>query len=150
MAKFTRVFGIPKLPVHWARGLRFRLTLSYVLFFTVSLVVIGLFFRKQMQIETEGQVREALLEEWGALKGYLKIEKQRPVWIADETDPEEAYIVSRLKHVFYIADENGNALDYDETYASLGLDSVAEIREILKGEPVIRTRYDKTGTPFLV
>ncbi len=145
MAKFTRVFGIPKLPVHWTRGLRFRLTLSYVLFFTVLLVVIGLFFRRTIQSQLEGSVREALEEEWGEAKGYLKIEEYRPVWIADPTDPEEAYIVSRIKHVFYIADANGVAIDYDETYASIGLDSPAEIARILEGEPVVHIRYDKSA-----
>jgi heavy metal sensor kinase len=150
MARFTRVIGIPKLTVHLARGLRFRLTLSYVLFFTVLLVAIGLLFRKQMQFETEGDVRDALQEEWGAAKGYLKIENQRPHWIADETDPEEAYIVSRIKHVFFIADENGLALDYDDTYESIGLDSPEEIHKILLGEPVIHKRSDKSGVPYMI
>src|SRR5262245_10009949 len=90
MAKFTRVFAIPKLPVHWARGLRFRLTLSYVFFFTALLVIIGLVFKTRIQSQLEGSVREALEEEWGEAKGYFKIEQYQPVWIADPTDPEEA------------------------------------------------------------
>jgi hypothetical protein len=133
MARFTRVFGFPKLPVHYARGLRFRLTLSYVLFFTILLVVIGLFFRRTLQAQMEGSVRDALEEEWGEAKGYLKIEYQRPIWIADPTDPEEAFIVSRIKHAYLITDANGVALDYDDTYESIGLDSPAEIRAILQG-----------------
>ncbi|MBZ5601461.1 MAG: HAMP domain-containing protein [Acidobacteriia bacterium] len=150
MAKFTRVFGIPKLPVHLTRGLRFRLTLSYVLFFTVLLVVIGLFFRKTLQSQMEGSVRDALEEEWGEAKGYLKIENQRPIWIADETDPEEAYIVSRIKHVFLITDANGVALDYDDTYESIGLDPAPEITKVIHGDPQITVRSDKTGTPYMI
>ena len=46
-------------------------------------------------------MRAALEEEWGAAKGYLHIEKLRPLWIADPTDPEEAYIVERLRHVYF-------------------------------------------------
>src|SRR4051794_11732572 len=144
MAKFTRVFAIPKLPVHWTRGLRFRLTLSYVLFFTVLLVVIGLLFRRTIQSQLEGSVQDALEEEWGEAKGYLKIENYQPIWIADETDPEEAYIVSRIKHVFFIADANGVAIDYDDTYESIGLDTPQEIATIIRGEPVVRTRTDKS------
>jgi heavy metal sensor kinase len=150
MAKFTRVFGIPKLPVHLLRGLRFRLTLSYVLFFTVLLVVIGLFFRRTLQSQMEGSVRDALEEEWGEAKGYLKIENFQPIWIADETDPEEAYIVSRIKHVFLITDATGAALDYDDTYESIGIDSPADIEKVLNGEPQIRVRYDKSGTPYMI
>src|SRR5580704_2321958 len=111
MARFTRVFGIPKLRVNYLRGLRFRLTLSYVLFFTVLLIAIGMLFRQTLRSQMEGDLREALEEEWGAAKGYLKIENQRPIWTADDTDPEEAYIVSRIKHVFLITDANGVLLD---------------------------------------
>jgi len=150
MAKFTRVFAIPKLPVHWTRGLRFRLTLSYVLFFTILLVVIGLLFRRTIQSQLEGSVQDALEEEWGEAKGYLKIENYQPIWIADETDPEEAYIVSRIKHVFFIADANGVAIDYDDTYESIGLDTPQEIAAIIRGEPVVRTRYDKSGIPYKI
>jgi heavy metal sensor kinase len=150
MARFTRVFGIPKLPVHFARGLRFRLTLSYVVLFTALLVVIGLFFRRTLESQMENSVRAALEEEWGEAKGYLKIENQRPLWIADPSDPEEAYIVSRIKHIFLITDANGVALDYDDTYESIGLDSPETIRSVMRGEPVVHMRYDKSGVPYLI
>ena len=65
------------------RGLRFRLTLSYVLFFTVLLIAIGLLFQKTLQLEMDDDSRATLEEEWGAAKGYLHIEGGRPVWIAD-------------------------------------------------------------------
>src|SRR5581483_5463348 len=94
--------------------------------------------------------RDALEEEWGEAKGYLKIEQQRPIWIADATDPEEAYIVSRIKHVFLITDANGVALDYDDTYESIGLDDPAYIATVIHGEPQIKTRFDKTGTPYMI
>lgn len=151
MARFTRVFGVPKLRVDFMRGMRFRLMLSYVLFFTVLLVGIGLFFRQELKYETEGDVRDALQLEWDAAKGYLKIEKFEPHWIADETDPEEAYIVSRIKHVFLITDAVGNILDDDETYESIGVDSPAEVQRILKlPEPEVHLRWDKNGTPYLI
>ena len=51
--------------------------------------------------------RRALEEEWGAVKGYLQIENQRPMWMADPSDPEEAYIVERLRHVYVLTDANG-------------------------------------------
>jgi heavy metal sensor kinase len=137
--------------VRIVRGLRFRLTLSYVLFFTVLLVALGLFFRKTLQIQLEGDVRDALQLEWDGAKGYLKIENQRPIWIADRTDPEEAFIVSRIQHVFLIADSSGVPLQYDDTYDAIGLDSPDEIRRILSlPEAVIETRWDRNGTPYLI
>ena len=60
MARFSRVFAVPKPRVDFVRGLRFRLMVSYVLFFTLLLVVIGLVFHKTLQIQTEADVQDAL------------------------------------------------------------------------------------------
>lgn len=151
MARFTRVFGVPKLRVDFVRGLRFRLAVSYVLFFTVLLVVIGLLFRQNLKIQLEGDVKAALEEEWGAAKGYVRIENYEPHWIADSTDPEEDYIVSRLKHVYFISDADGHALGYSDIYASIGLDSAEEIRRILAlPQPEVHVRWSKDGVPYLI
>jgi len=151
VARFTRVFGVPKLRADFMRGMRFRLMLSYVLFFTALLVGIGMFFRQILEDQMEGDVRDALQIEWDRAKGYLKIEKMRPIWIADETDPEEAYIVSRIKHVYLIADADGVPLQYDEAYDSIGIDSPAEIRRVLNlAEPEVHLRWDKSGTPYWI
>jgi heavy metal sensor kinase len=151
MARFTRVFGVPKLRVDFVRGLRFRLALSYVIFFTVLLVLIGLAFRKNLQLEMDGDVAAALEEEWGAAKGYLKIVNYRPEWIADSTDPEEAYIVERLRHVYLLTDANGDVLQNSETYASIGFDSPAEVRRIMQlPKPEVHIRFDKYGVPYMI
>jgi len=87
----------------------------------------------------------------GRSEGLSQIEEQRPHWIADPTDPEEAYIVSRIKHVFLITDENGYPLDYDETYESIGVDSPEEIRRIVQQkDPVVHVRLDKDGVPYMI
>src|SRR5579883_1364625 len=149
MARFTRVFAVPKPRVDFLRGMRFRLMVSFVIFFTILLVVIGLVFHKTLQLETERDVRDALDEEWFEAKGYLKIEKQRPVWVADETDPEDNFIVSRLKHIYLITDANGNALQYDDTYESIGLDSLDDIRRVLAlPGPATRIRWSRDGPPY--
>ena len=62
------------------RGLRFRLTLSYVLFFTLLLIAIGLLFRQILKTQLEGREHAALEEEWDAAKGYFKIENEQPIW----------------------------------------------------------------------
>jgi heavy metal sensor kinase len=151
MARVTRAFGVPKLRVDFMRGLRFRLTLTYVLFFTVLLVAIGLIFRKNLQFEMDGDVRALLEEEWGSAKGYLRIENQRPIWIADPSDPEENYILARLKHVFLLTDADGHVLDDSETYESIGVDSLEEIRRIMHlPQPEVHIRWDKDGVPYLI
>ena len=134
-----------------ARGLRFRLTLSYVLFFSVLLVAIGLFFRQTLRSEMNGDEQALLEEEWGAAKGYMRIENQRPVWVADSTDPEEAYIVDRLRHIYLLTDANGYVLENSETYDSIGEDSPQEIARILGlPKPEVHIRRDKKGIPYLI
>jgi heavy metal sensor kinase len=134
-----------------ARGLRFRLTLTYVLLFTLLLVPIGLYFRANLRNLMEDEVRAVLEEEWGAIKGYLRVEKGRAVWTADTTDPEEGHILDRLRYVHLLADAGGKVLSGSPVYASIGVDSPAEIRRILSlPEPVLHLRYDSAGVPYLI
>jgi heavy metal sensor kinase len=151
MARFTRVFGVRKLPVQKMRGLRMRLTLSFVLFFSVLMVAIGLFYRKTLEYDMEADMRAALEEEWGAAKGYLRIENQQPIWVADRTDPEENFIVTRLRHIDLVTDANGEVLEVSDTYKSIGVDSRAEIRRILSlSEPEVHKRWDSDGVAYLI
>jgi len=137
--------------INIARGLRFRLTLSYVLFFSVLLIGIGLLFRQTLRAQLDDDVRATLEEEWGAAKGYLRIENKRPIWVADSSDPEEAYIVERLRHVYLLTDASGYVLESSETYNSIGIDSPQDIARIMKlGMPEIHVRRDKQGEPYLI
>ena len=55
-------------PLRFLRSLRFRLALSYVIFFAVLLVSLGVIFREVLQNNLEAQATEVLKEEWGAVK----------------------------------------------------------------------------------
>ena len=151
MARFTRVFGVRKLRVDFVRGLRFRLTLSYVLFFAILLATIGVLFRQNLKNEVESDVRTTVQADWEAAKLYLRIENQEPLWIHDFTDPEEAFIVERLRHIYLLTDANGNVLQNSDTYTSIGIDSPEEVRRVLSlpnGE--IPIRRDRNGTPYMI
>lgn len=137
--------------VNLVRGLRFRLTVSYLLLFSTLLVAIGLYFRHSLQVQTQGDVRAVLEEVWGEAKGYLRIENARPLWTADPDDPEDSHIVDRLKLVLLLTDPNGNILIDSPTYESIGIDSPAEIRRIVAlKEPEIHFRSDAAGTPYII
>src|SRR5438552_11398026 len=86
------------------KGLRFRLAASYVLFFAVLLFFLGVFFKQTLKGIYDDQVRELLNEEWGAVKGYLRIDRGKIDWYYDPEDPEEAFIVDRLKQVYLLTD----------------------------------------------
>jgi heavy metal sensor kinase len=126
-----------------SRSLRFRLALSYLIFITLALAVIGGFFRVTLEAILLNGVDDALEEEWGAVKGYLTLERNGPQFFYDPFDTEESFIVSRLQRVFLLTDPSGKPLITSDIYESMGLDSPREIREILKnGKPVWRIRYD--------
>lgn len=151
MARFNRVLTAPPNPVRFTRGLRFRLAFSFAILFSVLLVGLGLLFRNILINILEDRVASLLIDEWGAAKGYLRFENQYPVWYADPLDPEEALIVSRLKHVVLITDAKGNVLNVSPTYQSIGIDSPAEIAAALKiKEPTMRVRTASDGTPYLI
>ena len=140
-----------RTPASLLRGLRFRLTLSYLLLFSALLIFIGLGFRQRLKVQTEGDVQAVLEEVWGEAKGYLRIENYRPTWFADQTDPEDAHIVERLRYVILLTDANGNILLDSPVYESIGIDSLDEIRRIMAlKEPEIHVRLDAAGTPYII
>ena len=152
MARFTRVFGSPTLRVRFIRGLRFRLMLSYVFFFALLLTALGLLFRQIVKRQLEDGVQALLNDDWGAIKGWVSIGNERPVW-ETASDEDEQSIVAQLKQVYFIADPQGNALANSEIYRSLGLDSKADIQRILglpEGVTDYTVRSDPDGVPYMI
>lgn len=143
----------------FTRSLRFRLTLTYVLFFTLLLAVVGAIFQPLLRSVMYDQVDETLDEEWGGAKGYLHYFKYGWDWFFDSYDTEERLIVLRLQNVFMLADSEGNPINDDhivvaEVYRSMGLDSPAEIRarlqRLLRSKQEFETRYDHDGVPYRI
>jgi heavy metal sensor kinase len=154
-----------------SRGLRFRLTASYALFFAMLLIAVAVLFRQRLDKVLERQVTAALDDQWAAMKGYLRIEKRRPsdrenkaAWYYDAADLDETRIVLDLKQMYLIADAKGQVIldEYGEravsaAYQYIGEDPPALIKkrveEMLKPEktPTIwETRWDETGEQYRV
>jgi heavy metal sensor kinase len=135
----------------WSRGLRFRLALSYVVFFTVLLVLLGMLFRQILSATFQNQMESVLDEEWGAAKGYLRTGPEGPDWVFDEKDPDESFTVRRVQRIYMLADTEGHPLQHSEIYDSLGIDQPVEIRAILQSaKPAIRVRKDSSGVPYMI
>jgi len=144
MSLFGQALGL-------TRGLRFRLAVSYVAFFTILLVFLGLVFRQTLSNTFETQMSSVLDEEWGAAKGYLQTGPEGPNWFYDEKDPDESFTVRRLQRVYMLADTQGHVLQHSEIYDSIGIDPPAQIQAILQsGSPAIRIRKDANGVPYMV
>lgn len=141
MARFTRVFGVRQLRVGFLRGMRFRLAVSYVAFFAILLAAIGFFFWRHLKEEAELDVRTTVESDWGATVGYLHFDNERPEWEYDRSDPDEAFTVERLRHVYLLTDANGIVLQSSTIYDSIGVDK-PQTREMIQ-----RVLHEQTRTP---
>ena len=66
---------------------------------------------------------EVLKEEWGAVKGYLRIENNGPQWIADQRIRTRAYTWSASAASILLTDSEGHLLQCSPIYESIGIDS---------------------------
>jgi heavy metal sensor kinase len=143
------------------RGLRFRLTASYAFFFAILLIGMAWLFRERLATSLDDQVHAVLNQEWAAMKGYLRIESDGPHWYYDDQDPDESYIVERMRRIYLLADANGHKVQASTEYQNLGIDAPASIRAAVRRamssyqrDPSAETfwgiRRDSHGAPYLI
>jgi heavy metal sensor kinase len=124
------------------RGLRFRLTISYAVLFTLLLTGVAFAFRARLASTLDTQLQEELNGDWAAMKGYMRIEPVPDfgicsVWYYDAEDPDETTIVLDTRKIYMVADQNGNPIPDSIThepavstaYDDIGVDKPADIRK---------------------
>ena len=156
MARFTRVFGVRSLRIGFVRGLRFRLAVSYVAFFAILLAAIGFYFWRHLKQEAEDDVHITVNSDWDATVGYLHFDNERPEWEYDRNDPDEAFAVERLRHVYLLTDVNGIVLQSSTIYDSIGVDK-PQTREMIqrvlisqRDHPEYSIQKDEDGIPYYI
>ena len=95
------------------RGLRFRLTLSYALLFTLLLTGVALAFRARLAAQAGRPDRRKNSTGTGrAMKGYMRIEpvldfgnKICAAWYYDADDPDETTIVLDTRKIYLVTDQ---------------------------------------------
>ena len=148
---------------HLTRGLRFRLTASYALLCALLLVGIATLFRERLAYSLNSEAHDVLDQEWAAMKGYLRIEKVpvkghshkppewRYVWQYDPADPDEDFIVQRIRRVYLLTDATGHVMEVSTIYDSIGVDTPQQIQAAIKSpQPIWRLRTNSRGTPYLI
>jgi heavy metal sensor kinase len=136
-----------------ARSLRFRLAMSYAIFFAILVVGVGLILRTMLGSSLERELQLVIGEEWAAAKGYMKIENYRPVWSYDRADPEESLIVNKIQAgVYLLTDSKGRVLQMSETYKGIPLSNQAEIGSVLasKDNRVWTYKKDEDSVRYLL
>lgn len=151
---YNRAVRLPPNLLGLVRGLRFRLTLSYFAIFAILLAAIGLYFRASLRETLDDRMREIVEQEWAAVRGYLRIENEVPVWYFDAKDPEDSSFVERLQRIILIADNKGKVLEASNGYRALGVEStqVLQGRFILgmSGNKDFIIRSDSKGDRVLI
>ena len=134
-----------------ARGLRFRLTMSYVVIFAILLVGIGLYFRVSLERLIEARTRELIEEEWRAVRGFLRIERGQANWTFDPRELDDASHVERLRKLILITDREGAVLEVSNGYRAFGVETPSEIQQILADRmPQWKVKKDGKGTTLLL
>jgi heavy metal sensor kinase len=160
----------------FSRGLRFRLTATYSLFFAVILIGVVALSRERLSTTLESQLQDSLNDEWTAVKGgFLRISMNRESgkyaadWYYDSEDPDETTLVLDLKKLFLITDQNGAIIrDFNTgdpqvstAYEDLGVDKPAQIQARVRqalanqkpnapGQVFWIRRWNSHGEPFLI
>ena len=154
------------------RGLRFRLTISYAILFTLLLTGVALAFRARLANTLENQLQDELNSDWAAMKGYMRIEpvldlgnRICSVWYYDAEDPDETTIVLDTRKIYLVTDQFGipipDAVTHEPAvstgYDDIGIDKPTDIRKkvleaLASPKPKIfwEDRKTSTGEPVKI
>ena len=121
---------------HRVKSLRFRLTISYVLIFGLFLTAIGFTFRARLKTIIQDRVEEAVEEDWGAARGFLRVEREQAIWQVDPREMDQTLFLERLRRFVMVADAQGEVLELSNGYRLQGVESAGELRAHFKeGSP---------------
>src|SRR5205823_2886207 len=83
----------------------------------------------------------------------LRMENAGPVWQFDRFDPEESFIVNRIRRIYILMDKNGNILQRSTVYedGTLPTPDLAQVRGLLASEqPAVRVVKGSDGVTYML
>src|SRR5215469_15744558 len=99
------------------RGLRFKLTASYAIFFALVLISVTGLFRERLRNTLNVRSQEFLNQEWSTMKGYLHIDRTafsapfKANWNYDTDDPDESASVLNIQKMYLVAAADGHPVE---------------------------------------
>lgn len=137
----------------WGRGLQIGSVMALTLLLLAATVAGAYQYGVKF---VNSRTREALDQQWAAMKGYLRIE-DGVHWYYDDRDPDASQMVRRLQSVFFLADQNGRVIDEAGGFPAAGAkpseigDQVAKaIQASSPGKPIWLLRRGFQGRSYLV
>ena len=103
-----------------------RTLLVGTLVLSVLVICSIIFARGRVSTVLANQAVDALDQQWAAMKGYLRIE-DAPRWYYDQTDPDQASAVAKIRTLFLLTDKTGRPLEQSRAYQMIGAESPQEI-----------------------
>lgn len=133
------------------RGLRFRLTVSYLVFCLLLLAGAGFVFRKALEDALTQRAQALLEEEWNALHGFIQIDAGVFAWRVDESNPDQHAALNRLRRIMYLADSNNHLIYASALYSRLGGETPTAIRDAISAKrAVFETRHLPEGRRYFI
>lgn len=133
------------------KGLRFRLTLSYLIIFGILLSGIGLVFHLAVSQVIRRHSEQVLEEEWQASLGFLQIRQGKAEWIHPQQDIETAFLMQRLQRIYLVAEANGDLVDASAGYRRFGLETKDRLAELVRADrPRFETKLNQQGEECLL
>jgi heavy metal sensor kinase len=159
------------------RGLRFRLTAVYSLFFALLLIAVAAYFRARLSTTLSDGVKDGLNDEWAAVKGGFARVWVDPIkgkyvdWYYDPDDPDETTAMLDIKKVYLITDQYGHIVPdikaqgpaVSTGYEDLGIEKPEWIQKRVERmlafvrthpnspiPPIWEVRRNSEGKPFLI
>jgi heavy metal sensor kinase len=127
--------------------LRFRLTISYALMFTLIFALVALYLRQRLKSSLDDQVVATVDANWANMKGYMRIEpcleldnKVATAWYYDQDDPDETTGVLDTRKIAMVADQNGNPIlncvtqqpAVSTTYQDIGVEKPELVQRLMR------------------
>jgi hypothetical protein len=125
--------------------LRLRLAATFVAFTALLLTATGYFFQRYLTADVDLNGRTAVEADWEATAGFLHVDNQRPLWVYDRRDPDEAYTVERLRHVYQLTSPDGNVLEQSAIFESIMATRQTPRQQFYTPYSIVR---DQNGTPY--
>jgi heavy metal sensor kinase len=125
--------------------LRTKLTLSFALLVALVLAVSGMAFYKLLAYQLESALTQELLDRAAALRGYLRFDGDKPRFVYDTGDAEEAFFIARATRYFQIYDlAGGRLLARSQDLDALGFQYTAEeLRDLVDGPDLTEIHTDQ-------